>query len=309
VAVVVCVHLRERIPVLAEAMGSLRAQELLPEEVVVVVDGDRSVLDAVRRVVPGIQLVWTGGGRGLSLARNRGVAAVSTDLVAFLDDDAVADPGWLRRLVLAVDGPSVLGASGRSLPRWESAAPRWMPPELLWTVGCSYHGMPERREEVRNFFGGCGVVRRDVFLAVGGFSLALGRKARGVAGGEEAEFCSRALAAHPGSCFVFEPGAVIHHHVPDSRARPSYVLRRCWADGRAKARLLRAPGPDRLGPERRFVRQVLTLPGGRGRRTAGTPVQVALLALGVLTAGLGFLSTVPLALARPLPRRSGDRPR
>jgi hypothetical protein len=183
-----------------------------------------------------------------------------------------------------------------------------MPPELLWTVGCSYHGMPETRAQVRNFFGGCGLVRRDVFVAVGGFAPDLGRTARGVAGGEEAEFCARALAAHPGASFVFEPGAVIHHYVPDSRARPSYVLRRCWADGRAKARLVRGSTPGALGPERRFVRQVLTALFSRDRRAAHPMGQVVLLAVGVLTAGLGFLWGLPSALTHPLRCRPGGRP-
>jgi glucosyl-dolichyl phosphate glucuronosyltransferase len=306
-AVVVCVHLVDRIPLLVEAVASLRGQDLAPAEIVVVVDGDRTVLDAAGRAVDGVQLVWTGGGRGLSRARNQGVAASSAELVAFLDDDAAADPGWLRGLVEAVDSSSVLGASGRSLPRWQTAAPGWMPPELLWTVGCSYRGMPSRRGPVRNFFGGCGLVRRDVFIAVGGFSPELGRTARGVAGGEEAEFCSRALAAHRGSSFVFEPASVIHHYVPDMRAKPAYVFRRCWADGHAKARLVRASGPGALGPERRFVRQVMTMLSGRDRSPADSRVQLAVLTLGVLTAALGFLCGLPSALTRPLRPRPGGR--
>ena len=309
VAVVVCVHLLDRVQLLVEAVTSLRAQDLLPADVVVVVDGDRAVLDAAGRAVDGVRLVWTGGGRGLSRARNQGVASTSAELVAFLDDDAAADPGWLRGLVEAVDSPSVLGASGRSLPRWQTDAPGWMPPELLWTLGCSYRGMPEERAAVRNFFGGCGLVRREVFVAQGGFSPELGRTARGVAGGEEAEFCSRVLAERRDSCFVFEPAAVIHHHVPDSRARPAYVLRRCWADGRAKARLVRAHGPGALGPERRFVRQVVTGLPGRDRRPAASLRQSVVLTLGVLTAGVGFLSGLPSALAQPpLPRRTGGPP-
>jgi glycosyltransferase involved in cell wall biosynthesis len=35
---------------------------------------------------------------GLSRARNRGLAAVRTDLTAWIDDDEVADPDWVRRL-------------------------------------------------------------------------------------------------------------------------------------------------------------------------------------------------------------------
>jgi GT2 family glycosyltransferase len=309
-AVVVCVHRLDRVPMLVQAVASLRAQDRPPDGIVVVVDGDVEVLEATEKAVPDTEVVWTGGGRGLSRARNEGVARTTADMVAFLDDDAVADPSWLGRLEAAVDSPSVLGASGRSLPWWESSAPHWMPPELLWTVGCSYRGMPEGMSPVRNFFGGCGLVRRDVFVEVDGFDPALGRRADGVAGGEEADFCARALAANPAGCFIFEPSAVIHHYVPDTRADPRYVLRRCWADGQAKAWLLVTSGFSGLGPERRFARRALAAlagsPGSGRREERLVPVQSALLAAGVLSAGLGCLAGLPGALMRRRSSSKGD---
>jgi glycosyltransferase involved in cell wall biosynthesis len=296
---------------LHEALTSLRRQSRPPDEVVVVVDGDQELLAVVEHEVQGARVLWTGGGKGLSVARNQGASWTGADLVAFLDDDAVAEPDWLDRLVRVLADGGAIGASSRSMPRWQSDPRQWFPPELLWTVGCSYRGMPEQTSTVRNFFGGCGVVRRQVFIDVGGFDPALGRGARGAAGGEEAEFCARALRASPGEYFLFEPAASIHHFVPDARARLAYVLRRCWADGRAKAMLLAAFGPRGLGPERHFVRRTMRSLGSSlrpaGRRHGLSLAQALVLVTGIAVAAAGCAVSLPAALVRARTGQGGRR--
>ncbi len=66
------------------------------------------------------------------------------DVVAFLDDDAVADERWLEELIRPLDDPLVIGTGGgAALPRWEAGEPpRFIPPEFYWVVGCSYLGEP-----------------------------------------------------------------------------------------------------------------------------------------------------------------------
>src|SRR5579862_6348187 len=48
----------------------------------------------------------------LSKSRNIGVIEASGEIVAFIDDDAIPEPGWLSELVAAYDGPQVGGAGG-----------------------------------------------------------------------------------------------------------------------------------------------------------------------------------------------------
>jgi glycosyltransferase involved in cell wall biosynthesis/GT2 family glycosyltransferase len=97
---------------LERCLESLRAQTYSDFEVVVV-NGPSSD-DTEARLHPWegkIRLVRTDS-RVLSVARNVGIANSRGDLVAFLDDDAVADPGWLAEIVPAFQDPKVGGVGG-----------------------------------------------------------------------------------------------------------------------------------------------------------------------------------------------------
>src|SRR5258708_20180918 len=65
---------------------------------------------------------------GLSQARNRGAREAAGRVLAFLDDDAQARPGWLAgyRDAFARDPPPTM-VGGRILPEWEAQKPRWDP--------------------------------------------------------------------------------------------------------------------------------------------------------------------------------------
>ncbi len=52
------------------------------------------------------------GDSGLSVARNDGIASASSEIIAFIDDDAVADPPWLSHLVRALDDTGAAGVGG-----------------------------------------------------------------------------------------------------------------------------------------------------------------------------------------------------
>jgi glycosyltransferase involved in cell wall biosynthesis len=255
VAVVICTHLHERLDQMAEAVASITGQTRRVEELVVVVDGGPALHDAVRTRVPGVRVLGMPGRSGLAAARNAGVAAVTSDVVMFLDDDAVAAGDWVEQLFEVLCEPDVLGASGRSLPLWGAAQPSWLPDQFLWTIGCSYAGQPEKRQQVRNVYGGCSALRRELFTELSGYDSRLGYSATSAGGGEEAELCLRASRRWPTGTFVYEPAAAILHRVPGERLTRRYVLRRALAEGKAKATVSDLSDGG-LSPEKQFAAEL-----------------------------------------------------
>lgn len=259
VSAVVCTHLAERVDQLRAAVDSLRRQTLPLAELVVVVDGDEALGELVRGALPDEQVLVRGRCEGLARARNDGTAQTTAPVVVFLDDDAVAEPTWVERLMTTLEDERTLGVSGVSLPLWEGKEPAWLPGEYWWALGLTYTGQLEaagRERVVRNVYGGCAAFRRDVLRDVGGFDPAYGHRPGSSAGGEEADLCLRALQVRPDGLFRLDPEAVIRHRVSRSRASVRYLWRRCFDEGHAKARVGARHERGSLSSERHFARRL-----------------------------------------------------
>lgn len=287
--VVICAHTEERWDDLVAAVDSVRAQEHPADQLVLVIDHNPALLDRARSTFADTVVVENDGPRGESGARNAGVAASTGEVLAFLDDDATAEPGWLGALLAWYADPEVLGVGGAAHPRWDTARPHWFPREFDWVVGCSYRGLPDRAATIRNLMGCNMSFRRSVIDEAGGFYEGLGRTGNDGFGCSETEFCLRARRLLGGR-YVFEPAARIHHRVPAGRTTWRYFAARCRAEGRSKARLAGREGQDQaLALERAYVRR--TLPRGvlRGLRDVAPRRSLAIVAGTGLTA-TGYLA-------------------
>ncbi|HZE04438.1 MAG TPA: glycosyltransferase family 2 protein, partial [Solirubrobacteraceae bacterium] len=148
--VVICAYSPARWTELVRAVESVAGQSRPAAQITVVIDHNDVLLARARRAFPYAHVAASDGVPGLSGARNTGLRHVDADVVAFLDDDASADPGWLDAMVRHFQDPQVIGLGGWVVPRWESAATGWLAPELYWIVGCSYRGLPAGVAEIRN---------------------------------------------------------------------------------------------------------------------------------------------------------------
>jgi len=258
VTIVICAYTEKRWDRLLDVIESVREQTVTPEEILVVIDHNEALYERLIEIVDDVTVVESSGPRGLSGARNTGVGLADSDVVAFLDDDAEAAPDWLDRLLVLYDDPDVLAVGGRVEPVWESGRPGYFGEELDWIVGCSHRGMPKVASEVRNVIGANMSFRLEMLRQVGGFNLALGRQGTLPLGCEETEICIRSRMVAPGSRIVYEPAALVRHHVPAERGTLRYMLSRSWSEGISKAQVSHIVGQKRaLGPERRYVRSTL----------------------------------------------------
>jgi glucosyl-dolichyl phosphate glucuronosyltransferase len=258
ISVIICAYKEERWDFTLEAIESARNQSLRPAEILVVIDHNCRLEERLKRHDPALCVLKNSEQKGLAGGRNTGIAASRSQFVAFLDDDACADPEWLSSMAGNMNRTEVIGVGSRVDPWWIGARPAWFPDEFLWVVGCSYRGLPQSRQAVRNVLGGGMLVRRSVFEGVGGFSHSLGRSgANSLLSCEETEFCVRAQAKLPGTILLYEPNASIRHRVSATRLTLGYLWRRCYAEGLSKAIVARMIGRSGLSSEWRHTTSVL----------------------------------------------------
>jgi glucosyl-dolichyl phosphate glucuronosyltransferase len=262
ISVIICAYTEERWHDLVAAVASVQRQTLPPNEIIVVVDHNPGLLKRVREHLPGVVVVENTEARGLRGARNSGIAVARSQIIAFLDDDAVAIPDWLRSLTEGYSNPQVLGTGGAVTPSWVGNKPTWLPEEFYWVVGCTYRGMPQTSTTIRNPIGANMSFRREVFDTVGDFHSEIEQIGKRHAGGcEETELCIRARQCWPQSVFLYQPQALVFHRVPANRTSWRYFRSRCYVEGLAKAAMARLVGAkDGLASERSYT--LRTLPRG-----------------------------------------------
>ncbi|WP_326724117.1 glycosyltransferase [Streptomyces sp. NBC_00243] len=298
-SVVVCVYTEDRWEDILAAVSSVGAQSLPALETLLVVDHNAALLERLTREykeTDGVRVLANAGPRGLSAGRNTGIAAARGGIIAFLDDDAVAERDWLRYFASGYADPRVMAVGGRTMPIWASGRrPAWFPEEFDWVVGCTYRGLPPGRVQVRNVLGGNASFRRTAFDAAGGFATGIGRDGdKRPLGCEETELCIRLTRARPDAILLIDDRAVIHHRVPEAREHFAYFRTRAYAEGLSKALVARSVGADKgLESERRYTTRVLPAGVARGLRDAvlarpGGAGRAGAIVAGVLTAAGGY---------------------
>lgn len=303
-SVVVCVYTEKRLSQIRAALDSIARQTMPPWQVVVIADHNPALRDRLAAEYPDHEVISSKFEKGLSGARNTGIEHAAGDVVVFIDDDARAQPRWLETLLASYDDESVLGVGGVVLADWNSVGrPTWLPEEFLWVVGCSYRGQPEVKAEVRNPIGANMSFRRSAFDQAGLFDSSVGRTfiSSRPLGCEETEFSIRLRRLSPGARIMYEPRAVVYHHMDQSRATWRYFLGRCRAEGCSKARVSRLSGTSAaLSSERSYVTHAITQAIRReliglfrpGRKDS--LMRLVALSLGTLSATAGYIEEMAL---------------
>jgi glucosyl-dolichyl phosphate glucuronosyltransferase len=277
VSVVICTH--NRAAYLDKALRSLMLQTLPRSAWEVVVVDNRST-DRTREVAErfagemDLQVLFEPV-LGLSYARNAGWRAARAPLVAYLDDDAVAAPDWLERILEAfatvTPRPGCVG--GRVEPIWEAPRPPWLSDEVLTSLtAIDWAGVPHPLPDLaREWLVGANLaIPRDVLERIGGFTDGLDRAGRSLLSSGDV-FLQRQIQEAGLACW-YHPAIAVGHHVPAVRLRQPWFRRRYYWQGVSDAMIQLLE--ERPSPVRR-----LRLAGGRFRDLLRRPDWVAALLL------------------------------
>jgi GT2 family glycosyltransferase len=201
----------ERPAHVARCLDHLLAQTEPPGQIIVVDSSERDdTARLVREHYPAVRYEVCPAGRGATAtARNMSYAMTSGDVLAFVDDDAFAEPDWLARLLPFFEDPSVGGVGGRQI--------RHQPGELAegidaigrveadGTLTGNFAADPGRPVEVDHLLGANMSFRRAALDRIGGIRDGYG----GTCIREETDLCLQ--VAHEGYRLIYTPDAVVEH--------------------------------------------------------------------------------------------------
>lgn len=248
-SIIICTH--NRPAQLRDALASVCEQDLAGEQYEIIVVDNAStqpvgpVVAAAAERWPDRRLRLIGEPRaGLGHARNAGVAAAGSELVAFLDDDAKTGPEYVRLAVAVMTGqrPDAECAGGVIEPFYTSEKPAWFDDRWeSWSWG------PAARVLTRgeSFIGSNMIWRKAALLAAGGFATDVGVAGDTLSVGEETAVFDRRWAGDAAPVFWYEPALRVMHWTPAYKMTVRYRLKRFVVRGMvaAKPAVRRGTGP------------------------------------------------------------------
>jgi GT2 family glycosyltransferase len=196
ISVVICTYNGQR--TIAETLGELEEIDYPDYEVIVVDDGSTDATAEIARQY-NVRVISTEN-RGLSAARNTGLAAATGEIVAYIDDDAYPDPQWLRHLAWSFLRTDYTGVGGPNIPPGDDGR---IADCVANSPGGPIHVLLSDREA--EHIPGCNMAFRGSALqAIGGFDPQFR------AAGDDVDVCWR--IQHQGGKLGFNPAAVVFHH-------------------------------------------------------------------------------------------------
>jgi GT2 family glycosyltransferase len=272
-----------------EAINSLLTQNYENTEIIVVVDGNEELYEKIseneNKNID--KIIFNDKNLGLSESRNKGIKEAKGDLIAFFDDDAVANENWLKELAKMYEEKGAIAVGGKLLPKWVTKKPKFLPEEYYWLIGATHKGFPEKVTEVRNTFGSNLSFKADVLRELGGFRSEMGVKGKTLLQGEETELCER-MRNKFGKGVVYNPDAIVYHKVFPERLKIKFLLRRAFWQGYSKKMMKELGYP--IDEESDFVRNLLfnSIPE-RLKPSSTDLLQLVFLGILTLTVAWGYI--------------------
>ena len=240
ISVVICTY--NRAAYIQEAMESLYQQSLSRElfEVIVVnnnsTDHTQTICLEFIESHPDAHFYYYNEPRqGASYARNSGAAYAQSPLLCFMDDDAIAEKEYLKRIIdFFAQYPDAGGLGGRIIPKYIPEEPKWMSHYVSSLVGHFDYSptitifSPNKYPLESNM-----IIRKQDFDAIKGFNTALpGVVGNLRIGGEGKDFFFRLKAL--GRTIYYDPYIRVQHVVETAKLTKEYMYRVASGIGRGE---------------------------------------------------------------------------
>ncbi|MCY7350058.1 MAG: glycosyltransferase [Cytophagaceae bacterium] len=172
--------------------------------------------------------------QGLSHARNRGYREAQGRYVAYIDDDARADPDWAARILrhFTTMQPQPFCVGGKYLPWYETPPPAWFTDDFETRTWGETEGFLTGKRQRFGLSGSNMAYPKDILENYGGFPTNPGIMQRNL--GEETYLNYEIFKSHPerrDRLFYYDPKLIVHHWTTAHNADVAYRLARAFKGG------------------------------------------------------------------------------
>jgi len=223
ISVVVCTY--NRAFLLENCLRSLEKQTADKKKYEVIVVNNNSTDNTLKFVQDFIKNRYnfrliTEKRQGLSYARNRGWKEAKGKYVAYIDDDAVAEPNWIEQIMIAIKKHPKISVFGGPYKRFfNEPIPYWFPEN--W--GNLNLGSKEKILKQEWLSGSNIIFNKSILKKYGGFKTNLGMKGKKLLYGEETELLARFKKA--GEPIYYVPTILVNHLVADYKLNFWWMLK------------------------------------------------------------------------------------
>ncbi|MBP1693841.1 MAG: glycosyl transferase family 2 [Chloroflexi bacterium] len=241
ISVVICT--RNRASYLQEALASLAIQTL-PSDAFEILVVDNASTDTTQQVIeqefnrlPNLRSVHEPT-LGLNYARNAGWKSALGEFVAYLDDDGIAAPDWLERIldVYREVSPRPGCVGGKIVPIWEAPRPVWLADELATHLAIfDWSTTPILTFEDALLAGVNLSIPKALIEQVGGFAPQLDRQGSNLL--SNGDVLLQLQLQRAGYACYYDPAICVQHHIQASRLTQRWFEERFYWQGVSDARM------------------------------------------------------------------------
>lgn len=234
ITIAICTY--NRADILSSALESLCRQTLIPDQYEILVvdnastDNTGDIIRNVQEKYPEHHIIGIYEVKqGLGYARNTALGQVDTPYIAYIDDDARADPNWLAIILGYIEKSTTFHClGGPILPFYTSMKPAWFKDQYesrTW-------GDKIRHLRFGESLSGSNMIwHTEALRSIGGFGETVGVKGNTLSVGEETIAFHQLWQRIENPVVIYDPNLVIYHWVPPNKMRINYPLKRAFVVG------------------------------------------------------------------------------